>query len=369
VNPRPVSTPSPSILPAPGAQAGAAPALPRLGAVVVLFLPSEAQIDHLLGLAERQLRSPAAWPAAHHRGDPAALGGLIVIDNTVQPDPVLHRRLAEAGVACLSNFNRGGIAGAFNQGAAWLADQGMDAFLLLDQDSVPEETFVPTMVRVCAERLAHGESRFLLGPRIFDVNAGRHLPVLEGSRWSVRRVRPGAAPGRPLLPCSFMISSGCVVSRAAWQALGGWREDFVIDHVDTEYSLRAARHGIPLWLVSSLTLHHSIGGHVRRSVLGISIGAMNHGPARRYYLARNGLALAQAGHGLPLAVLLVNLLTLWQFATIWLVECDKLIKTRALCAGLLDGMLARLGPLEARRPALAGRCQQAVAMPLAEVAA
>lgn len=316
----------------------------RLGAVVVLFHPSAGQIERLIGLQSR-------------------LACLVVVDNSPCADitaatasPIA--RIAALGITCLPNGNRGGIAGAYNLGVAHLAAQALDAFVLLDQDSEPPEDFFETMARIAADRLAQGDARFMLGPRIYDVNAQRHLPALRGTDWTVRRLRIDPGAQQPLR-CNFMISSGCVVSREAWASLGGWREDYVIDHVDTEYSLRASRRGVSMWLVPTLTLRHAIGRRISVRAFGLRISAMNHDAGRRYYLARNGLALAQAGHGRPAAVLLVNLVTLWQLAAVWLVERDKLLKTRALMAGLLDGLRGRGGPLETLRPGLAERCRQA----------
>lgn len=309
----------------------------RLGAVVVLFHPSAAQLAHLIGL-RRQVAC------------------LVAVDNTPEPDAALAQRLAAADIGCIDNRNLGGIAGAFNRGVAHLAAQPVDAFVLLDQDSEPPEAFFDTLARVAADRLAQGETRFLLGPRIYDVHAERFLPALSGTDWTVRRVPIDPATSRQPLRCDFMISSGCVVSRGAWQCLGDWREDYVIDHVDTEYSLRASRRGVGMWLVPTLTLRHAIGRRITGRAFGLRISGMNHDALRRYYLARNGLALAHAGHGRPAAVLLVNLVTLWQLVAVWLVEPDKALKTRALLAGLFDGLRGRGGPVEALRPRLAERC-------------
>lgn len=44
---------------------------------------------------------------------------------------------------------------------------------------------------------------------------------------------------------SFLISSGCLLTREAYQRLGHFDEELFIDHVDTEYSLRAQALDVP----------------------------------------------------------------------------------------------------------------------------
>ncbi|MFP3561664.1 glycosyltransferase family 2 protein, partial [Paraburkholderia sp. SIMBA_049] len=74
---------------------------------------------------------------------------------------------------------------------------------------------------------------FLAGPRIFDENARSFLPELATNGISLRRLR--VAPDAPPQRCAFLISSGCVVSRGAFDVLGRFDETLFIDHVDTEY--------------------------------------------------------------------------------------------------------------------------------------
>ncbi len=312
-----------------------------LGTVVVLFNPSSVQLAHVEQLAAQGLL-------------------LVAVDNSPHAQAATAVRLQQAGVPCLINRNLGGIARAFNLGVAELGARGANAFVLLDQDSVLPEGFFTVMAQACDACQASGQARFILGPKIFDVNVNEYLPSVTGGRFRLRRLTVTAQQNGhdfdSLLPCSFLISSGCVVSQAAWEALGTFREDFVIDHVDTEYCLRAVRHGVPMFIVPSLTLRHALGERIHKRFLGVRIGALNHDAMRRYYLARNGLALGRLHPSLLLGVTVVNLLTLHQLLAIWLLESNKRIKTRALCRGWLDGLLCRSGPMDALHPDLALRC-------------
>ncbi|RQS08229.1 glycosyltransferase family 2 protein [Burkholderia sp. Bp9002] len=302
-----------------------------LGALVILYHPTDVQLA-ALGTLRR------------------ACDALLVVDNTPQPDARARDVCARDGIALLHHGNRGGIAGAFNAGLAALFRERVDAVALFDQDSAVPAAFFPAMRDVCAG-LAH--RAFLAGPRVFDENARSFLPELSTNGITLRRLR--IEPGAPLQRCAFLISSGCVVSRDAFDTLGPFDETLVIDHVDTEYSFRALARNVPLYVVPSLVLSHRIGAKQRHTFGPFEMTSMNHPWQRRYYSARNAVQLGiQYGLRFPIAIV-PNLLTLWQIVQIALVERDKRDKLRGILLGIADGVFGRLGPLERTRPRLAAR--------------
>ncbi|MBR7960849.1 glycosyltransferase family 2 protein [Burkholderia vietnamiensis] len=305
-----------------------------LGALVILYRPTDAQLEAL-----------AAW---RHACD-----ALLVVDNTPRPDGRVRELCARDGIALLHHGNRGGIAGAYNAGLAALFGNGVDAVALFDQDSSVPPGYFATMRGVCATRAARP---FLAGPRIFDENAQSFLPELATNGIGLRRLN--LAPDAPLQRCAFLISSGCVVSRAAFDVLGRFDETLFIDHVDTEYSFRALARNVPLYVVPSLVLSHRIGAKQRHSFGPFEMTSMNHSWQRRYYSARNAVQLGiQYGLRFPVAIV-PNLLTVWQVVQIALVERDKRAKLAGILFGIADGLFGRLGPLERTRPRLAARAQR-----------
>ncbi|EMN1928714.1 glycosyltransferase family 2 protein [Burkholderia ambifaria] len=305
-----------------------------LGALVILYHPTDAQL--------------AALDAWRHACD-----ALLVVDNTPQPDMRARELCARDGIALLHHGNRGGVAGAYNAGLAALFRRNVDAVALFDQDSSVPAGYFATMRDVCAGLAAR---TFLAGPRIFDENARSFLPELATNGISLRRLR--VAPDAPPQRCAFLISSGCVVSRAAFDLLGRFDETLFIDHVDTEYSFRALARNVPLYVVPSLVLKHRIGAKQRHAFGPFEMTSMNHSWQRRYYSARNAVQLGMQ-YGLRFPVAMVpNLLTVWQVVQIALVERDKRAKLTGILYGIADGLLGRLGPLERARPRLAARAQR-----------
>jgi len=303
----------------------------KLAALIVLFHPSD-----------EQLARAAAMRAACDR--------LLVIDNSPEPDVRAAQVLGDAGIALLHHGNRHGIAGAFNSGLHALFGQGVDAVALFDQDSTLPDGYFDVM----RERCTPLDGRpFLMGPRIFDENDQRYLPELVTSGLAVKRLAMDAAAS--LQRCAFLISSGSVISREAFARLGRFDETLFIDHVDTEYCLRALLRNVPVYVVPSLVLLHRIGSRRRHKLGAFEMTTMNHPGFRRYYSARNAMQLAlQYGWRLPVAIV-PNLLTLWQIVQIVLAEHDKLAKLSAIAQGLIDGLFGRMGPLEQARPRLAAK--------------
>ena len=286
-----------------------------MGVLVVLFNPGDDDLEHLGELA-------AAFPQLR----------FLAVDNSPHSDPQRNARLRGQGIAVLHHGNRQGIAGAFNQGLDTLFRRGLQGVLLLDQDSRPGGAFLAAQWRNL--QACNGQA-CLLGPRIFDRGDRRFLPAIHLDGLALRQLSLDGltTPQRT----SFLISSGCLLTREAYQRLGHFDEELFIDHVDTEYSLRAQALDVPLYVDPRLVLEHRIGTRKTRRLGGLSLSAMNHAPLRRYYLARNGLlVLRRYARSSPLA-LLANLPTLTQGLAVLLLERDKLL-LRCLGWGLWDGL-------------------------------
>lgn len=306
-----------------------------LGALIILFHPSEAQLARAVAMRESCDR-------------------LLVVDNSPLPDARAAIMLREAGVALQHHGNRNGIAGAFNCGLSTLFDSGVEAVALFDQDSEAPADYFTVMRERCTSMSGRA---FLAGPRIFDENDQRFLPELATSGLAVERL--AIQTDAPLQRCAFLISSGCVVSREAFARLGRFDEALFIDHVDTEYCLRALLRNVPVYVVPSLVLLHRIGARSRHKLGPLELTTMNHPGFRRYYSARNAMQLAlQYGLRLPVAIV-PNVLTLWQIVQILLLEKDKAAKLKAIAQGVFDGFFGRMGPLERTRPRLAANVARA----------
>lgn len=305
------------------------------GTLVVLFNPSDGQLANLIRNSER-------------------CPNLIAIDNSPSPDPELHARMGDAGIEVIANFNRGGVAGAYNRGLERLIDRGAELLFLFDQDSDIPDNYCSTMAEACR---TIETPHFLAGPRILDVNVNRYAPAHVVTRFGITPVT-FTGEDRGLLRCSSIISSGSALSAATFRKLGPFREDYFIDHVDTEYCFRATTQGIPIYINPALTLKHQISRRTDHKFLFLRLIEWNMAPPRQYYSARNCIHIAR-GYGAKYPVLiLVNIITLQQIISIALFEKDKLRKFMAMFAGIVDGLRSKCGCFETCWPAFSNLCSR-----------
>lgn len=147
-----------------------------------------------------------------------------------------------------------------------------------------------------------------------------------------------------------MISSGSLISRGAWARLGRFDERYVIDHVDTDYCMRALRSEVSLYLNTQVVLHHRIGELEAKWLFGWKIYVINYPAVRRYYITRNALDLSLAHMRAFPAILFINVYTLKQILPMLIFERDRLRKSVALLVGCFDGLFGRLGGIREARP-------------------
>ncbi|MBX6359023.1 glycosyltransferase [Pseudacidobacterium ailaaui] len=274
---------------------------------------------------------------------------LVVVDNSPYVDTQLHLALQKRGLPLIYNQNRGGLAGAYNRGMEVLLQQGCDVVFLLDQDSEIESSFFDKMMQACN---ALGDDEFLLGPKIYEINLQRCMPIFQPARPLPHRVRIDDRE-EGLFPSLCIISSGSAISASAYRKLGPFREDYFIEYVDIEYCLRAAEQGIPVYVNASVTLRQTTGNIERHGKRYTT----NHSAWRRYYGARNAvhclrLHRKQWGlHWVSAFLAYLQILRVLQY------EPQKLRKTVAILVGYVDGLLGSLGTFEERHPAVAAFCK------------
>jgi rhamnosyltransferase len=297
------------------------------GALVVLFHPSEAHVCNLLHLKR-------------------LVEDIVAIDNSPVLDTRVHQRVRNAGIDILPNFNKGGVAGAYNRGLERLIEKMCQILFIFDQDSAVPDGYFAQMLDAC---LSLDSPHFLVGPKIFDINVNRYLPAHVVRRFGVKPI-PITDQEHGLVSCSSIITSGSVMSAETYRILGPFLEEYFIDHVDTEYSFRAMCKGVPVYINTSVALKHEVGKRVDHRVLFLKLIQWNMVPLRQYYSARNCIHISRRyGTRFPLLIL-INIITMQQILSIALYEKDKRKKIVAMMAGIIDGLRGRYGPFETCRP-------------------
>jgi GT2 family glycosyltransferase len=305
------------------------------GALVVLFHPSDAHVSNLLRLAH-------------------LVENVVAVDNSPVVNAQLHQHLQAAGIDIVPNFNKGGVAGAYNRGIERLIQKKCQVLFIFDQDSAVPDDYFTQMLDAC---LTLDSPHFLVGPKILDINVNRYLPAHVVRRFGVTQI-PITSQKSGLVSCSSVITSGSVMSAKTYRTLGPFREDYFIDHVDTEYSFRAVCKGVPVYINTSVVLTHEVGKRTDHKLLCFKLIQWNTGPQRQYYSARNCIHVSRRyGARFPLLVL-INIITMQQILSIGLYERDKRKKFVAMMVGIIDGLRGRHGPFETCRPRTFAFCSK-----------
>lgn len=303
------------------------------GLIFVLYEPTEEFLGHLT-------KARSICP------------NVVVVDNSNEAETSLHERLRAEGMHLIFNRNRGGLAGAYNRGAECLLARNCDVLFLLDQDTEIDSSFFTGMMEAAA---ALGTEEFLIGPKIYEINLKKCMAVFPPEKRFPLPVRiDGKTTG--MIPTLCVISSGSAFSAAAYRRLGAFREDYFIECVDVEYSLRAASQNVPVYMNAGVTIQQTTGKIERHGKLFTT----NHAAWRRYYGARNAVHCLRLYRSRWSLHWLVMPIVLYWASCALLFDRDKLRKLAAIACGYCDGLLNRLGPFEERHPIISAFCCRSV---------
>ncbi len=133
---------------------------------------------------------------------------------------------------------------------------------------------------------------------------------------------------------------------ASYLAVGPFRDEFFIDYVDEEYCLRAKAKGYRIIKSRKHLMSHAIGSPTAHRMFGTSKWTTNHGPDRRYYIARNNTVLLREYGNYR------GGMWAWKSLRRCLRQCKRIalyeqMKTRKIAAvihGLWDGIRGNMGP-------------------------
>lgn len=243
--------------PAPATAAVSTPSRSNTCAVVVTYHPDAQFAERLLPLAGEVDR-------------------VIIVDNgSGEEERSMLRSLVQPGkVELLANAENLGIATALNQGVRRAASLGYRWVLTMDQDSRAR----PGMIAGLAEALAACPFRDAVGLIAANfVDPAFGVLFARGGRGNAFIEQPTA------------ITSGSLLSLAAFDRAGPFCDDFFIDFVDNEFALRLRSHGYRIIYSGRPLFDHAIGAPKRYRLLWMRPASSNHLPLRRYYITRNRL--------------------------------------------------------------------------------
>jgi rhamnosyltransferase len=263
------------------------------------------------------------------------VAAVIIVDNgsTHAELAMLRGAAARASVTLVPNGANLGVAAALNIGIRSALEFKFRFAMLFDQDSVVDRDMVETLLAI-HNSFPAAESLGLVGSA-FRTTGGAPLdsPAHES-----------AAPQWADIEC--LITSGTLLSLAAYQKIGPFRAEFFIDYVDLDYCKRAVGAGFRVIQSRRALMTHSIGAPTQHRWLWMTKSTTNHSADRRYYAARNRtVMLREYGHYRMGGWALKGLFSCLKICKrVLLYEDSKLPKLRALLSGWWDGVRGHMGP-------------------------
>jgi rhamnosyltransferase len=235
--------------------------------IIVCYWPD---VGQLMGLCDRALADGAK---------------VILVDNTEVP--YLDRDRFPAGCVLITLGYNSGIAHAQNVGVAQALSAGATVVVFFDQDSRVDPGFLNALVGAIKTGIPE-----IASPLCVDDVTGTPLPSLRLSRYGMSKpVHQAGSSGR--YPVDIVISSGTAATREVFDLAGTFDDGLFIDFVDADWCLRCRSKQIPIYVVPSLVMRHSVGlRHFRFGTLTVSV----HSPVRCYYQIRNSLLLFRKPH-------------------------------------------------------------------------
>ena len=212
---------------------------------------------------------------------------VVVVDNAsgASSAQLLQALSAVANVTIIRNAENLGIARALNQGVDQASAGQFVWALLLDQDTDVDPGMVTALLATAAN-YPQPAALAVVGSRFKDT-AGRAHDTL-----------PLESAGELWQSVESVITSGSLLSLAAYSTIGPFRDEFFIDHVDTEYCLRARAVGFGIIETRTPLMAHTVGSPSQHHLWGKTKWTTNHSPDRRYYVARNNTVMLRE-YGLP----------------------------------------------------------------------
>lgn len=303
----------------------------RVIAVVVSFRPDLGTLHRLLVAALPQV------------------DGLILVDNEANLS-ASDLGVFERAVELLSVPSNEGLAAAQNRGIRRALDTGAGQILLLDQDSVPSAGMVSELVRVSQTLAAGGVRVGAVGPRYTGRMDEEPSRFVRFGRLSFSVTAPAA--GASSVECDFLIASGSLIPAECLRKVGLMDAGLFIDHVDTEWCLRAAAQGYRFFGVAAALMQHGLGERTRRLWFLRSRKVAQHAPFRYYYMFRNSLLLMRRPYA-PRAWKRCDRTRLLQILIFFgLLSGPRRLHLRMMLRGARDGWRGLQGPMQvASKPA------------------
>ncbi len=260
--------------------------------------------------------------------DLAASGVKFVVVVNEASEEVLRHVSSLDNVFIIDNGRNVGLATALNQGIdTALADQSVNAVLLLDQDSKPTLDMVASLYDSLQDLTRNGRNPGCVGPRLVDVKS----PTAKVA---------ASDQSHKFVPVDSLATSGTLIPREALKQVGPMMDQLFIDCIDHEWCLRAKSIGLTVFMINDAVMLHDMGDGAIKFFGRFK--PLHRSPIRHYYIIRNHLFMMRLKH-IPLTWKLKELFkTARRIVAYVLISSNKKETSRVMFSAVLDGFKSEL---------------------------
>lgn len=258
------------------------------------------------------------------------VSNVIVVVNAAD-EKLLKKIVLIEKVTILRNNSNVGLAVALNMGICFAFEKlEADFVVLFDQDSLPSVGLIEGLVYEFEN--SGLQNLACIGPRLIDVKG---LGSSNRRDYSIDTSKACSIP-----------TSGSVISKTAFHAIGPMMDQLFIDGVDHEWCFRAYSKGYVVKVSDYQDMIHDMGD------IGVNYWGqykpIHRSPIRHYYIIRNTLYLVRLTY-VPFSWKLIELTKTVRRIMAYLVfSSDRLASVRLISFGIYDGLFGRLGALSKR---------------------
>ena len=266
---------------------------------------------------------------------------IVIIDNSEEEASRAYLREIAADhngqVVLIQNEMNEGLAAAQNKGIAYALHHEAEWVLLMDDDSTAALNMVDILLAAWDAHPAK-ETIAIVAPVPVDRHTNIRQPaIFRRGFWWFRRGQVSETEVRDDI--GMAIASGSLIRADVLRELGGMREDYFIDYIDTEFSLRAIFAGYRVMMVGSACLYHSIGAKTEHSLFGRTFVTTNHTPIRRYTIYRNRVCMWRGYAGkVPGYIFYDMMASVYHMLRMLAFEQQKFTKLAAILKGVWHGL-------------------------------
>ncbi|GAB3998163.1 glycosyltransferase family 2 protein [Spirosoma daeguense] len=239
---------------------------------------------------------------------------LFIVDNSdIFQEPLINELKRKPAVQYIQNAGNQGIAQALNQAAERAIDQGYDYLLTMDDDSGAPTNMIVEMMQFIESQPS---------PNQIGILSAAH------ARSTYHTDKPTAV--------FYTMTSGNLLNLKAYQAVGSFREDFFIDHVDHDYGLRLGKAGYTIIELPGIHLYQLVGEPGKKW----GVNYVSRQPVRQYYMVRNGLILVKEH---PVFIYKMVKLLIKELVKVAVVQTNRRERIGFIIRGIVDGISGRSG--------------------------